>query len=162
MRIVSSDYTSILGSMDSIIENAKAQISKAESSAKSETTTQTESSDKKARETYGLDTLARMSDEEYAAFERATANLSEKDKMQAAQSLHLVSTSYQAAQKLLLGGGLLDAMNGVESSFTNNPEMLNKGIDVLSSMTNGEGKAMAGFLGRYRGALTSSSLNLSV
>lgn len=116
---------------------------------------------KAARETYGLDTIRRMSDEEYAAFERATANMSPNEKIRAAQSLHLVAKSYQEAQKAIGGGGMVEAMNGDSGFFRNDPSILDSGIKVLSQMNNGNSREMAGFLSRFRGALASSGLNLS-
>ncbi len=52
-------------------------------------------SDKKERQTYGLMILELMSDEEYAAFERATIGMSEGEKMMAAQSLYSLTEFYQ-------------------------------------------------------------------
>ncbi len=50
---------------------------------------------KKERQTYGLLVLELMSDEEYAAFQRATAGMSEGEKIMAAQSLYTLSEFYQ-------------------------------------------------------------------
>lgn len=157
MRIV-SDYSVMLQTSTELASSIQKTTKKESESTTSETTTEAD----KERETYELDTLANMSDEEYEAFTRATANMSEKDKIQAAQSLHLVAKSFEQAQKLIFGGGMLAAMNGDDSYFKNNPDMLNKGIETLSQMSGGDGKAMASFLGRYKGALSSASLNLSV
>lgn len=113
------------------------------------------------RETYGLQTLELMSDGEYAAFERATAALSPNEKMRAAQSLHLVAKSFQQAQSTINGSGLVDALNGKNDFFTTNPNALDKGIQVLSQMNDGDSKNMSNFLTRYKGALSSKGLNLT-
>ncbi len=165
MRIA-SDYSTLQNTTDSLLSNNKAQtteITPAATSSKSETKTQAGATTQNARETYGLDTLARMTDEEYAAFQRATANMSPNEKIQAAQSLHLVAKSFEEAQKMLSGGGMLAAMNSENDGyFKSNPDMIDKGIGVLSQISNGDGKTMASFLGRYKGALSSGSgLNIS-
>ena len=50
---------------------------------------------KQERQTYGLLILELMSDEEYAAFQRATAGMSEGEKIMAAHSLYTLSAFYQ-------------------------------------------------------------------
>ncbi len=168
MRIA-SDYSTLQNTTDSLLSNNKAQTNETLSTAKTsktsknETNTQSASTADANRETYGLDTIARMTDEEYAAFQRATANMSPNEKIQAAQSLHLVAKSFEEAQKMLSGGGMVAAMNSENDGyFKSNPDMIDKGIGVLSQMSNQDGKAMANFLGRYKGALSSSGgLNIS-
>jgi hypothetical protein len=141
---------------DEVAKPSKSSADKTQESQKKE-----KQEYKEARETYGLDTIRRMSDEEYAAFARATANMSPNEKIQAAQSLHLVAKSYQEAQKAISGGGMVDALNGNSGFFKNDPAILDSGIKVLSQMNNGNSKEMAGFLSRFRGALASNGLNLS-
>ncbi|MDO7253221.1 hypothetical protein [Helicobacter cappadocius] len=51
-------------------------------------------SQSKQRETYGLLVLELMSNDEYNAFKRATAGMSEGDKMLAAQSLYSLTNFY--------------------------------------------------------------------
>lgn len=50
--------------------------------------------DSKKRETYGLLVLELMSNDEYEAFQRATAGMSEGEKMLAAQSLYSLTSFY--------------------------------------------------------------------
>lgn len=50
----------------------------------------------KTRQTFGLGILEQMSDEEYEIFERASAGMSEVEKMAAAQTLYVFTESYQA------------------------------------------------------------------
>jgi len=167
MRIVPDYYSTLQNSSDLLSSNNKTQTSETSSGTTKKVTA--DSSDTKntttttgSRETYGLDTIKRMTDEEYAAFQRATANMSPNEKMQAAQSLHLVAKSFEEAQKLLSGGGLAEIMSGnSEGYFKSNPDMIDKGISVLSQMSSGEGKSMASFLTSYKGALSSKGLNLS-
>lgn len=47
------------------------------------------------RQTYGLSVLEEMSDEEYRAFLRATAGMSESEKIFAAQSLYRLNLAYE-------------------------------------------------------------------
>lgn len=47
------------------------------------------------RQTYGLSVLERMSDDEYRAFLRATAEMTESEKIFAAQSLYRLNGVYQ-------------------------------------------------------------------
>lgn len=47
------------------------------------------------RQTYGLSVLERMSDDEYRAFLRATAEMTESEKIFAAQSLYRLNKVYQ-------------------------------------------------------------------
>jgi len=165
MRIA-SDYYSNPQSNESLFSNNKTQANETASTSKTtanSTTSETKNSETtENRETYGLDTIERMTDQEYAAFQRATASMSPSEKIQAAQSLHLVAKSFEEAQKMLSGGGMLAAMNGTdEGYFKSNPDMIDKGISVLKQMSSGEGKSMASFLTSYKGALSSSGLNIS-
>ncbi|MCE3046520.1 hypothetical protein [Helicobacter kayseriensis] len=48
------------------------------------------------RQTYGLSILERMSDDEYRAFLRATAEMTESEKIFAAQSLYRLNKVYQS------------------------------------------------------------------
>lgn len=173
MKISSDYYSSSQNSTESLFSNNKqtlneslvgaAKITKTESSENKDKT----SSDKPtstARETYGLSTLEQMTDEEYAAFTRATAKMSPNEKIQAAQSLHLIAKSFEQAQQMINGGGLVQAMSGNASDtgyFKSNPDMLDKGISVLKEMSSGEGRSMASFLIRYKGALAGGGLNIS-
>lgn len=173
MKISSDYYSSSQNSTESLFSNNKqtlneslvgaAKITKTESSENKDKT----SSDKPtstARETYGLSTLEQMTDEEYAAFARATAKMSPNEKIQAAQSLHLVAKSFEQAQQMINGGGLVAAMSGNSTDsgyFKSNPDMLDKGISVLKEMSSGEGRSMASFLTRYKGALAGGGLNIS-
>ncbi len=164
---IASDYSALQGASDSLFSNNKTQtkellsIAKA-TPAKSSLDSASVQSAPSYRETYGLSTLERMTDEEYAAFQRATANMSPSEKIQAAQSLHLVAKSFEEAQKLLQGGGLAAIVDSEsEGYFKSNPDMIDKGIGVLSQIKNGDAQAMASFLGRYKGALFSSGLNIS-
>jgi hypothetical protein len=166
MRIA-SDYYSNPQNSESLFSNNKAQTNETSGSATT-TTASNDTAEAKStktaevRETYGLDTIKRMTDQEYAAFQRATANMSPNEKIQAAQSLHLVAKSFEEAQKMLSGGGMLAAMNGTdEGYFKSNPDMIDKGISVLRQMSSGEGKSMASFLTSYKGALSSNGLNLN-
>lgn len=52
------------------------------------------SADNNSRQTYGLLVLELMSDPEYQAFQRATAGMSESDKIIAAQSLYSLTSFY--------------------------------------------------------------------
>jgi hypothetical protein len=142
-------------STPSVVSTTKSSTDKTEKSSSS-TSTSTGSQ----RETYGLQTLQLMSDSEYAAFERATAALSPNEKMRAAQSLHLVAKSFQQAQSTINGGGLVNALNGKDDFFTSNLDALDKGIQVLKQMNDGDSKNMSNFLTRYKGALSSNGLNL--
>lgn len=60
-------------------------------------TTLKENEDK--RQTYGLLVLELMSDTEYQAFQRATAGMSESEKMMAAQSLYSLNNFYNGGNK---------------------------------------------------------------
>ena len=173
MNISSDYYSSSQSYTDSLLSNSGSLNEALSGATKTTTQKATESSEKTKtttdstttyRETYGLSTLEQMSDEEYAAFERATATMSPNEKIQAAQSLHLVAKSFEQAQQTLNGGGLVQALSGDSSSsgyFTSNPDMLDKGIAVLKNMSNNDGKSMANFLTRYRGALYGGGLNIS-
>jgi len=169
MRVTSDSSISLQNtSLDKELNDGKTKSGEAVKPSKSSLDKTRESQKKEkqeykeVRETYGLETIRRMSDEEYAAFTRATANMSPNEKIQAAQSLHLVAKSYQEAQKAINGGGMVDALSGGPGFFKNNPAVLDSGIRVLTQMNNGNSKEMAGFLSRFRGALASNGLNLSV
>jgi hypothetical protein len=151
------------GKTDETISPSKTKA--ATKTTESDTTKDTTASTELPRETYGLDTIERMTDEEYAAFQRATSNMSPNEKIQAAQSLHLVAKSFEEAQKMLSGGGMVAALSGESEDsgyFKSNPDMIDKGISVLRQMSSGDGKSMANFLTSYKGALSSSGgLNIS-
>lgn len=151
------------GKTDESISPSKTKA--AAKTTESDTTKDTTASTELPRETYGLDTIERMTDEEYAAFQRATSNMSPNEKIQAAQSLHLVAKSFEEAQKMLSGGGMVAALSGESEDsgyFKSNPDMIDKGISVLRQMSSGDGKNMANFLTSYKGALSSSGgLNIS-
>lgn len=172
MRVTqdASVLASVTSSADSLSNNQtkqKNQVSTSSSTKAVDSNTSTDETQKQSdqltskRETYGLATLENMSDEEYAAFERATANMSPTEKMRAAQSLHLVAKSYQQAQSNINGGGLVNYMNGNTDFFTQNTNVLEEGIRVLNQMNDGSSKAMSNFLMRYKGALASNGLNLT-
>lgn len=172
MKISSDYYSPSQNSADSLFVNSRQASTESEiASSKVKKTTGKESKNdatldrgQKYRETYGLDTLQKMTNEEYAAFERATANMSPNEKIQAAQSLHLVAKSFAEAQKMINGGGLASSVGAAEQNggyFKNNPDMIDKGISVLKNMTNLNAKDMANFLSRYKGALIGGGLNLS-
>ena len=57
--------------------------------------TQNDNDKPKNRQTYGLMILEMMSDTEYATFQRATAGMSEGEKIMAAQSLYSLTEFYQ-------------------------------------------------------------------
>ncbi len=134
---------------------------KTDTEATDKSTTTSDKTTNKTRETYGLDTIANMSDEEYAAFERATADMSPTEKMRAAQSLHLVAKSYQQAQTTINGAGLVDYLNGKADFFSQNQNVLEQGIQVLKQMNNNDSREMSNFLTRYKGALASNGLNIT-
>lgn len=149
---------------DSQFLGDKAQASQAQGMAKTAVvkTTQSEKGEyvKAYRETYGLSTLAWMSDDEYNAFERATDKMAPNEKIQVAQSLHLVARSYKEAQKKLLGEEF--ALKEEPGYIKNNPDMLNKGIEVLSAMNNPQSKNIAKFLTRLKVALISPPINVVI
>ena len=128
------------------------------------------------RETYGLDTIENMTTAEYAAFERATSNLSPAEKIKAAQSIHLVAAVYFQVQTDSLAkekGSSLDASTSDETTiskfalsnskgfFQNNTDVLFQGITALNKLNNTEGKTMAGFLQSFSGALQSKGINIT-
>jgi hypothetical protein len=167
MRAI-ADASLFLNTSDSSLysNNSKTQDTTATTkttTAKTTTDTKTDATNTEIpRETYGLDTLKQMTDVEYEAFQRATATMSPNEKIQAAQSLHLVAKSYQEAQKMMSGGGMVEALNGNSNGlFKSDAAILDNGIKVLSQMSNGDGRTMANFLGRYKGALSSGGINLS-
>ena len=51
------------------------------------------------RQTFGLEILEKMSDEEYEAFERASAGMSDVEKMAAAQALYVFTDFYKQYQE---------------------------------------------------------------
>ncbi len=173
MNISSDYYSSSQSYKESLFSNdtqtlnsSLAGTAKTTSTQTTDDTTNTTSAQTTTdRETYGLTTLEQMTDDEYAAFERATATMSPSEKIQAAQSLHLVAKSFEQAQQMINGGSLVSALSdsGSQDSgyFQSNPDMLDKGISVLKEMSNSEGKSMASFLTRYKGALAGGGLNIS-
>lgn len=115
------------------------------------------------RDSYGLSTLAEMSNGEYKAFERATVNMAPNEKIRAAQALHLVFKSYQEAQKKLYEGDHAELLSKEgKDYFKNNPDMLDKGIEVLGRIDNAQGRVLTSFLTRYRSALVTPELNVLV
>lgn len=46
--------------------------------------------------------------------------------------------------------------------FKNNPDMLDKGIEVLGQIDNAQGRTLTNFLTRYRSALVTPELNVLV
>jgi hypothetical protein len=160
----SSDGTTSNNQADSATQKTSQASAASKNTSKEAQDTKSTTNDKgstKNRETYGLDTIANMSNDEYAAFERATTDMSPTEKMRAAQSLHLVAKSYQQAQNMVSGAGLVDYMNGKTDFFSQNQNALEQGIQVLRQMDNGDSKAMSNFLTRYKGALSSNGLNLT-
>ncbi|OBV28495.1 hypothetical protein BKN38_03380 [Helicobacter sp. CLO-3] len=73
-----------------------AKIEQITSTKKSQESTESATLAPKTRQTFGLGILEQMSDEEYEIFERASAGMSEVEKMAAAQTLYVFTESYQA------------------------------------------------------------------
>lgn len=165
LSLSNQDSTSSSSSDDSSALASLATSQTSSTSTDSTSTTQTSStgSDSSDRETYGLAVLKNMSDSEYSAFERATSDMSVTQKIQAAQSLQLLATSYQQAQTALSGGGLAQMLSGDSQSgfFQTNPSSLTQGIQVLSQMNSNDAQGMASFLKSYSAALSTNSLNIS-
>lgn len=79
--------------------NAKQDITKSQAINTNKTIENTQKNesyhtDDSKRQTYGLLVLELMSDPEYKAFQRATAGMSESEKMLAAQSLYSLTSFY--------------------------------------------------------------------
>jgi hypothetical protein len=130
------------------------------------------------RETFGLDSIENMTTAEYAAFQRATSNLSPAEKIKAAQSIHLVAAVYFQVQTDSLSkdkGSSVDvtSSDAVQSGsgkytlpcsqgfFQNNTDVLTQGISALNKLNNNECKTMAGFLQSFSGALQSKGINVT-
>lgn len=164
---IGSDYVSLQNSNDSQFLNDKTKATQSQGVSKTSITKTVPNpqidSLETYRDNYGLSTLAQMSMDEYRAFERATASMAPNEKIRAAQALHLVSKSYQEAQKKLNDSEQVKFFTKDRGGyFKNNPDILDKGIEVLSQIDNTQGKTLTNFLTRYRSALITPELNILV
>ncbi len=164
---VGLDYVTLQTLNDSQFLNDKTQTAQSQGASKTSITKTVPSPETQPieiyRDSYGLSTLAQMSEGEFRAFERATVSMAPNEKIRAAQALHLVSKSYQEAQKKLYEGdqAALLPKEG-KGYFKNNPDMLDKGIEVLGQIDNAQGRTLTNFLTRYRSALVTPELNVLV
>ena len=122
------------------------------------------------RETYGLLSLETMSNEQYNAFLRATANMTEMERVQAAQSLHALAVTYTTNQQLIQSG-LVAHLQSEDGGFTplsqfsgnDMSHMLQGGVEVLRQLPKEQfdTKGVVDFFKRYQYAMNSdSSVNL--
>lgn len=125
---------------------------------------ESESEDSTERETYGLKSLEFMSEEEYAGFERATAEMSESEKRRHAQSIHFFSMNYVNAttQSQSTSLSMLNVQNSDMSEIMGSSFMLKvsefslkEGKAILSKMTGGQTSEILGFMNRFKNALLS-------
>ena len=180
MRVSQENTTNILGLSQDLIQSGSQKTTSAEKAKTFKEQQKEKFTDlndiEGYRETYGLDTIENMTTAEYAAFQRATSNLSPAEKIKAAQSIHLVAAVYFQVQTDSLSkerGGELDASTSDEITnnkytlannkgfFQNNTDVLNQGITALNKLNNTEGKTMAGFLQSFSGALQSKGINIT-
>ena len=115
------------------------------------------------RETYGLKTMETMSDQEYQAFIRATNSMDDLGKTRAAQTLHMMTSSYESSRQVM-SGGLAATLNGTAASATELMEasagltsMIDEGISLFKEMSGGGNKELNSFLQRYSYALKSEA-----
>lgn len=103
---VGLDYVTLQTLNDSQFLNDKTQTAQSQGASKTSITKTVPNPETQPieiyRDSYGLSTLAQMSEGEFRAFERATVSMAPNEKIRAAQALHLVSKSYQEAQKKTL------------------------------------------------------------
>ena len=106
-----------------------------------------------------------MSDEEYAAFLRATQGMDEAAQVQAAEGLNLLASTYQNAQQVI-SGGLLAALGGDQSDLLQDlakgdlRAAINQGADVLGRMNQNDQIRLVQLMERMAMALTQTGLNL--
>ena len=102
MRVSQENTTNILGLSQDLIQSGSQKTTSAEKAKTFKEQQKEKFTDlndiEGYRETYGLDTIENMTTAEYAAFQRATSNLSPAEKIKAAQSIHLVAAVYFQVQ----------------------------------------------------------------